>query len=126
MKKILLVLLLGLSVFCFTQDFQIIQKAEDGRYYMDEDTVMLLADYIAKLEELNNNYSLQINNLEQQVFNLKQQISVLEEQVNTLQTEKQQLQKEISRLELSKNIQWVVTATITVGGVVYLFMSGGI
>ncbi|MEM2126472.1 MAG: hypothetical protein QXQ53_08765, partial [Candidatus Methanosuratincola sp.] len=72
-----------------------IQKSEDGRYYLDEETVIMLANYISKLEDLNANYKLQIANLEEQVKNLKELLQIERKQVEILKEEIAELQKKL-------------------------------
>jgi len=64
MNKFLAVLMILLAMVCVAQEYKVIQRAEDGRYYLDEQTVLLIANYIKQLEELNQNYKSQISNLE--------------------------------------------------------------
>ena len=110
-----------ISLMTFSEDYQIIQRSEDGRYYLDENTVILLADYIKKLEDLNSNYQLQISNLEEQVANLKELISAYEDEINNLRSENQSLKQEIESLSWQKTTLGVVTA-VAVGAVIILFL----
>lgn len=96
-------------------------REENGKFYMDEETVIALANYIQKLEDLNQNYKLQIANLEEQVRNLKRMINAYEEKVALLEKKNKALQEEIAALKARYTI-WTVVAAITVGTVVYLFV----
>lgn len=93
---------------------QFIIQAPDGRYYMDESTVIALANYIKQLEELNKNYGLQIDNLSKQVELLKQQNITLQAQVDSLN---QQLKE-----EKNKQLIYTVVAVITIGTTIILFL----
>jgi phage shock protein A len=88
---------------------------------MDEETVIALANYVQKLEDLNQNYKLQIANLEEQVRNLKGMINAYEEKVAMLEQKNKALEEEIAALR-ARYTMWTVVAAIAVGAVVYLFV----
>jgi phage shock protein A len=113
-------MMLLLSLTMFSGEFKVI-RAENGKFYMDEETVIALANYIQKLEDLNQNYKLQIANLEEQVRNLKGMINAYEEKVALLEQKNKALQEEITALK-AKYAIWSVVAAIAVGAVVYLFV----
>ena len=115
----LMTLLISLTTFC--EDFQIIQKSNDGRYYLDENTVMLLANYIKKLEDLNANYEMQISNLEEQVANLRDLLTAYEQEIDDLTSENEKLKHEVETLSWQRSALGIVTA-ITVGAVIILFL----
>jgi phage shock protein A len=104
----------------FSGEFKVIRE-ENGKFYMDEETVIALANYVQKLEDLNQNYKLQIANLEEQVRNLKRMIKAYEEKVTLLEQKNKALQDEIATLK-ARYTMWTVIAAITVGTVVYLFV----
>jgi len=96
-------------------------REENGRFYMDEQAVIALANYIQKLEDLNQNYKLQIANLEEQVRNLKGMVKAYEEKITLLEQKNKALQDEIAALK-SRYTVWTVIAAVAVGTVVYLFV----
>lgn len=102
-------------------EFQIIQRSPDGKYYLTDDTVVELANYIKQLQDLNNNYLAQIDNLKKQIDNLEKQIANLEQQILSLQEEKKKLEHELV-MERMKTITWTVVAAITIGTTIYLFI----
>lgn len=107
------------TMFC--EEYKIIQKSEDGRYYLDDETVVLLANYISKLEDLNANYKMQISNLEQQVQNLKLLLEAEQNEKKNLEAEINELQRQIKALN-AKNTIWTVVAAVAIGGVILLFL----
>lgn len=120
----MLMMLLIISTMNFANEknnYNFIQQSPDGRFYLTEDTVIELANYIKQLQELNNNYLEQINNLKEQINNLKQQISNLEEQIKVLESKNLELQKELEAEKLKKTVLTVI-ATITLGTTIYLFV----
>jgi len=118
MRRILVILALLCTIAVFAE-YKIIQRAEDGRYYLDEESVLLLANYIKQLEELNQNYRTQIVNLEQQVKVLKDLLELEKAQRAALENEVAKLQAE---LEKRKLVTWTVVAAIAIGTVVLLFV----
>ena len=114
-----MMLLITSMVFC--EDYRIIQKSEDGRYYLDENTVILLANYIKKLEDMNMNYQAQIGNLEEQVANLKDLISAYEEEINKLSQDNKSLKDQIDSLSWQRTTLGVIAA-ISIGAVIILFL----
>lgn len=118
--KLLILMTLLLSLTMFSGEFKVIRE-ENGKFYMDEETVIALANYIQRLEDLNQNYKLQIANLEEQVRNLKGMIQAYEEKVTLLEQKNKALQDEIAALK-AKYTMWTVVAAIAVGTVVYLFV----
>lgn len=122
-KKLILMTLIALAIFStsFCEEYKIITKSEDGRYYLDEETVVLLANYIAKLEALNQNYSAQISTLEKLVANLKAQIAEYETLVKSYEARMSELEKKLAS-EQKKRIVWTVIAAVSIGGVILLFL----
>ncbi len=116
-------MLLAISTM-FSEEFQIIQRSEDGRWYLTDETVVALANYIKKLEELNENYKKQIETLESIKVNLEQQVETLKAQVEELKQENSQLQSELRKYQI-RDFIYKVVAAITIGGVVYLFVTMG-
>lgn len=106
-------MLLIISVRCCAE-YKIVQRSEDGRYYLTEDTVLVLANYIAKLEDLNNNYKLQITNLEQQVANLKELLNLQKTETESYKLQLEQAQKELQKYKTSTTT-WVVVASVAIG-----------
>jgi phage shock protein A len=104
----------------FSREFKVIRE-ENGRFYMDEQAVIALANYIQKLEDLNQNYKLQIANLEEQVRNLKGMVKAYEEKITLLEQKNKALQDEIATLK-ARYTMWTVIAAVAVGTVVYLFV----
>lgn len=116
----MLILLLTISMTSFANDdYKIIKQSTDGRFYLEEQDIIDIANYIKRLEELNKNYLAQIENLKQQIANLEAQILNLEEQVKTLQVENKKLQEQL-RIEQLKT--WSVVGIVALGTVVYLFI----
>ena len=108
------------SLTIFSGEYRIL-KSEDGRWYLDQETLIALANYIQKLEDLNENYKAQIANLEEQVRNLKEMVALYEKKVASLEDEKAQLLREIEKLKAQQTM-WIVVTAIAVGGIVYLFV----
>ncbi|MBB6061875.1 phage shock protein A [Thermosipho japonicus] len=104
-----------------TNNYNFIQQSPDGKFYLTEDSVIELANYIKQLQELNANYLKQIENLKAQIANLEKQILNLEQQVKTLEEENNKLQKELET-EKAKKLVWTVVATIAIGSTIYLFI----
>ena len=117
MKRILAILIMLCVILAFGE-YKIIQRDENGRYYLDEETVLLLANYIKQLEELNQNYRMQIANLEQQVKVLKDLLELEKAERAALENEVAQLQAELEKRKLAT---WTVVAAIAIGTVVLLF-----
>ena len=117
----MLMMLLSISTVFFANenDFRIIKQATDGRFYLEEQDIIDIANYIKQLEELNKNYLAQIENLKQQIANLEAQISNFEQQIAILNEEKKQIE---NQLVLEKAKTWVIVGAITLGAVVYLFV----
>lgn len=94
-------------------------KEENGKYYLEEEDVIALANYIQQLEDLNKNYLEQIKTLEKMIATYEAEIAALKEQVQNLQN---QLEEERART-------WLTTATviaaIALGSVILLFVKGG-
>ncbi len=111
------------TLMTFSAEYKIIQRSEDGRYYLDEESVLMLANYIAKLEELNKNYSLQITNLEEQLKILKELISIETAEKEAYKAEVEKLKNEIAKLR-NVNVVWTVVASIAIGATVILFVVG--
>ena len=114
-------MLLSISMILFANenDYRIIKQATDGRFYLEEQDIIDIANYIKQLEELNKNYLAQIENLKQQIANLEAQISNFEQQIVILNEEKRQIE---NQLTLEKAKTWVIVGAITLGAVVYLFV----
>ena len=110
-------MLLSFSMTLFAEaksDVEFIFKADDGNYYLSEQSVLALANYIKQLEDLNANYG-------QQIENLKKQIENLSAQNELLKTENEKLKAEIESQKVQK-VAWTVVAGIVIGGVLYLFL----
>jgi len=118
MKRVFIVVILLCAILTFAQ-YKIIQRDEDGRYYLDEETVMLLANYIKQLEELNQNYRAQIANLEQQVKVLKDLLELEKAEKEALAEEVERLKTELER---RKTVVWTVVGAIAVGTIILLFV----
>lgn len=103
----------------FSAEYKIIKRSDDGKYYLDDETVVLLANYIAKLEDLNNNYKLQIANLEEQVKNLRDLLELEKTENATLKQKNETLAKEIERFKVSANV-WTIIASIAIGSTIVL------
>lgn len=114
-------MLLSISMMSFANEneYMFIKQATDGRFYMEENTVIELANYIKQLKELNNNYLAQIENLKKQIANLEKQISNLEEQVAILSDEKRKLEH---LLKAEKLKSWTVVAVIVLGATAIFFI----
>lgn len=93
---------------------QLIFRSDDGRYYLTEESVIAIANYIKQLEDLNKNYGAQIENLKKQVENLTQQTDLLK-------AENEKLKAELEQQKQQKLI-WTVVATLAIGGVLYIFV----
>ena len=109
-------MLLSISTILFANDndTQLIFRSDDGRYYLTEESVIAIANYIKQLEDLNKNYGAQIENLKKQVENLTQQ-------TNLLKAESEKLKVELEQQKQQK-VAWTVVAGIVIGGVLYLFL----
>jgi len=118
MKRILVLFVLLCVILAFGE-YKIIQRDENGRYYLDEETVLLLANYIKQLEELNQNYRAQIANLEQQVKVLKDLLELEKAEKEALADEVERLKAE---LEKRKTVVWTVVGAIVIGTVILLFV----
>ncbi len=117
-------MLLSFSTILFaneTNNYNFIQQSPDGKFYLTEETVVDLANYIKQLQDLNANYLKQIENLKAQISNLEKQILNLEQQVKTLEEENKKLQQELTN-EKTKQIVWTVVATIAIGSAIYIFV----
>lgn len=119
LKKALLIFAALLSCVAFAE-YKIV-KSENGRFYLDEDSVVALASYIAKLEALNENYKLQIANLEEQVRVLKEALAQKEREVEVLKVELEKTKKALEEAKLWRNAMTVVAA-VTIGTLVILFV----
>ena len=95
-------------------DVEFIFKADDGNYYLSEQSVLALANYIKQLEDLNANYGQQIENLKKQIENLNQQTDLLKAENEKLKVELEQ--------QKQQKIVWTVVATLAIGGVLYIFV----
>lgn len=117
----ILLMLLSISMMSFANEseYKFIQQDENGRFYMDENTVVELANYIKKLQDLNANYKQQISNLEKQIENLEQQILNLEQQVAILSDEKKKLEAMLKAEQLKT---WTVVAVVALGATVLFFI----
>lgn len=102
-------------------NYNFIFRSEDGRYYLTEESVIDLANYIKKLQDLNENYKKQIENLKAQIDNLEKQILNLEKQVEVLENENKKLQQELE-IEKMKKYAWTVVTVISIGTAVFLFL----
>lgn len=116
----LVVLLSLLTTFSSeNNEFQIIQRSPDGKYYLTDDTVVELANYIKQLQDLNSNYLKQIENLKAQIANLEQQIAILEQEVVVLNNEKKKLE---ALLNAERFKTWTVVAVVALGTTIFLFV----
>jgi len=106
-------------IFC--EDYRIIQKSEDGRYYLDEETLTVLANYISKLEALNENYKLQISSLEQQTAKLKELLELERAEKESLTAELNKVKAELAKLQTANTV-WTVVAAIALGATIILFV----
>ena len=118
-KRILLLTLMMLSItstilFASESETQLIFRSDDGRYYLTEESVIAIANYIKQLEDLNKNYGAQIENLKKQIENLSQQTDLLK-------AENEKLKAELEQQRQQKLI-WTVVATLAIGGVLYIFV----
>ena len=95
-------------------DVEFIFKADDGNYYLSEQSVLALANYIKQLEDLNANYG-------QQIENLKKQIENLSTENELLKSENEKLKAEVESQKAQK-VAWTVVATLAIGGVLYIFV----
>ena len=113
---ITLTMLLSISTILFANDndTQLIFKSDDGRYYLTEESVIAIANYIKQLEDLNKNYGAQIENLKKQVENLTQQTDLLKAENEKLKVELEQ--------QKQQKLVWTVVATLAIGGVLYIFV----
>ena len=101
-------------MYANASDTQLIFRSDDGRYYLTEESVIALANYIKQLEDLNKNYGAQIDNLKKQIDNLTQQTDLLKVENEKLKVELEQ--------QKQQKIVWTVVATLAVGGVLYIFV----
>lgn len=109
------------SLMIASESYKIIQKSEDGRYYLDEETVLALANYIAKLEDLNSNYKLQISNLESQVATLKDLLTIQKSETEAYKSQVEQLKAEVEKYKAATTT-FVVVSAIAIGAVIILFV----
>lgn len=116
-----MMLLITSTLYASESNTQIILKSDDGRYYLTEQSVIDLANYLKKLEDLNANYSEQITNLKKQIDNLSLQINELEKQISVLEQEKRDLEKALEN-EKNKKLTWTVVAVLTIGTTIYFFV----
>ena len=93
---------------------QLIFRSDDGRYYLTEESVIAIANYIKQLEDLNKNYGAQIDNLKKQIDNLTQQTDLLKAENDKLKAELEQ--------QKQQKLIWTVVATLAIGGVLYIFV----
>ena len=101
-------------MYANASDTQLIFRSDDGRYYLTEESVIAIANYIKQLEDLNANYGQQIENLKKQIENLSQQTDLLK-------AENEKLKAELEQQRQQKLI-WTVVATLAIGGVLYIFV----
>ena len=101
-------------LFAGSSETQLIFKSDDGRYYLTEESVIAIANYIKQLEDLNKNYGAQIENLKKQIENLNQQTDLLKAENEKLKVELEQ--------QKQQKIVWTVVATLAIGGVLYIFV----
>jgi len=101
-------------MYANASDTQLIFRSDDGRYYLTEESVIALANYIKQLEDLNKNYGAQIDNLKKQIDNLTQQTDLLKAENEKLKAELEQ--------QKQQKLVWTVVATLAVGGVLYIFV----
>lgn len=114
-------MMLLITSIAFSEEYKIIRRSEDGRYYLDEETLVMLANYIARLEELNENYKLQISNLEQQVIKLKELLELERAEKNSLTEELNRVKTELEKLKKANTV-WTVVAAIAIGATIVLFV----
>ncbi len=114
-------MLLSILIHANENNYEFIFRDENGRYYLTDETVLELANYIKRLEDLNMNYKKQIANLEQQIKNLEEQIANLEQQIKVYENVNLKLQKELEK-EIAKKYIWTVVSVITVGATIILFL----
>ncbi|ABR31289.1 hypothetical protein [Thermosipho melanesiensis] len=108
-----------MTLFANENEYQFIKQAPDGKFYLEEDTVVELANYIKQLQDLNENYKKQIENLKAQISNLEKQILNLEQQVAILNDEKKKLE---AMLKAEQIKTWTVVAVVALGATVLLFI----
>ncbi len=111
---VMMLLIISTMLSAETSNTQFIFKNADGNYYMSEESVITLANYLKQLESLLTNYGEQIDNLKKEVENLTSQNQLL-------QVENEQLKKQLEEQKAQK-ITWTVVAALTIGGVLYLFV----
>ena len=114
MITLTMLLITSTILFASENETQLIFKSDDGRYYLTEESVIAIANYIKQLEDLNKNYGAQIENLKKQVENLTQQTDLLK-------AENEKLKAEVESQKAQK-VAWTVVAGIVIGGVLYLFL----
>lgn len=109
-----MLLIISTTLSAETSNTQFIFKNADGNYYMSEESVITLANYLKQLEMLVANYGEQIDNLKKQIENLNAQNELLK-------AENEKLKAEVEQQKAQK-ITWTVVAALTIGGVLYLFV----
>ena len=109
-----MLLITSTILFASENETQLIFRSDDGRYYLTEESVIAIANYIKQLEDLNKNYGAQIENLKKQVENLTQQTDLLKAESEKLKVELEQ--------QKQQKVAWTVVAGIVIGGVLYLFL----
>ena len=102
------------TILFASENETLIFRSDDGRYYLTEESVIAIANYIKQLEDLNKNYGAQIENLKKQIENLSQQTDLLK-------AENEKLKAELEQQRQQKLI-WTVVATLAIGGVLYIFV----
>lgn len=117
----MLIMLLSLLIAFSNEnsEFQIIQRSPDGKYYLTDQTVIELANYIKQLQDLNSNYLKQIDNLKAQISNLEKQIANLEQEIAILNDEKKKLE---ALLNAERFKTWTVVAVVVLGATMILFV----
>ena len=114
MITLMMLLITSTILFASVNETQLIFKSDDMRYYLTEESVIAIANYIKQLEDLNKNYGAQIDNLKKQIDNLTQQTDLLKAENDKLKAELEQ--------QKQQKLIWTVVATLAIGGVLYIFV----
>ena len=114
MITLTMLLITSITIYASDSNTQLIFRSDDGRYYLTEESVIAIANYIKQLEDLNKNYGAQIDNLKKQIDNLTQQTDLLKAENEKLKAELEQ--------QKQQKIVWTVVATLAIGGVLYIFV----